>query len=183
MPRQARISRAQVLDATLAIAEQRGLQGVSMRSVAARLDVTPMALYRHVRDKEDLLNGLVERLLAELPIPDRDLPWDERLRAMAQSLRETAARHPDAFVMLLRRPVATPAARRTRDAVYAALADAGLSDELVPRVERLLSTLVIGFAASETGGRFARHDRRTLDADLDWALTQVFGAIESLSSL
>jgi AcrR family transcriptional regulator len=178
VPRQARISRADVLDATLTIAEQHGLQAVSMRSVAARLGVTPMALYHHVRDKEDLLDGLVERLLAELPIPDPGLPWDERLRAMAASLRETAARHPDAFLMLLRRPATTPGARRARDATYAALADAGVPDELIPRLERLLSTFMLGFAASEAAGRFVAHDRAVLDADLDWAQAQVLAALK-----
>ena len=182
MPRQARISRADVLEATLAIAEERGLAAVSMRSVAARLGVTPMALYRHVRDKQDLLDGLVERLLAELPIPDAGLPWDQRLRAMAASLRATAARHPDVFLMLLHRPVMTPAARRTREAVYDALRDGGLSEELIPRVERLLSTFVIGFAASEAGGRFAMHDRRVLDDDIEAGLQAFFAAVERLAT-
>jgi AcrR family transcriptional regulator len=176
MPRAARISRAQVLDATLAIAAERGLAAVSMRAVAARLGVTPMALYHHVRDKQDLLDGLVERLLAELPTPDPDLPWEERLRALARSLRETAARYPDAFLMLLRRPTMTAGAKRVRDTAYAAIRDAGVSEELVPRIERLLSTFTIGFAASEAAGRFAMHDRSVLDADFEWGLSRLFGA-------
>lgn len=162
-----------MLDATLALAEHQGLDAVTMRAVAARLGVTPMALYHHVRDKDDLLDGLVERLLAELPLPDPKLAAEERLRALANSLRETAARHPDAFPMLLRRPATTPAGRRTRDAVYAALRDAGVPTALTARVERLLSTFMIGFAASETGGRFAAYDRAELDADLEWVRSQL----------
>ena len=180
MPRKARISRAQVLDATLAIAEERGLGAVSMRSAARRLGVSPMALYRYVRDKQDLLDGLVERLLAELPIPASDLPWDERLHAMALSLRHTAARHPDAFLMLLQRPVMTEAARLVRDAVYEPLREAGVSEELIPRVERLLSTYTIGFAASEAAGRFAMHDRSVLDADFEWGWTRLLAAFAGL---
>jgi len=176
MPRKARISRAQVLDATLAIAEERGLGAVSMRSVARRLGVTPMALYHYVRDKQDLLDGLVERLLAELPLPAPDLPWDERLHAMAFSLRQAAVRHPDAFLMLLQRPAITAGARLVRDAVYAPLREAGVSEELIPRVERLLSTFTIGFAASEAAGRFAMHDPPVLEADFDWGLTRLLAA-------
>ena len=176
MPRKARISRAQVLDATLAIAEERGLGAVSMRSVARRLGVTPMALYHYVRDKQDLLDGLVERLLAELPLPAPDLPWDERLHAMAFSLRQAAVRHPDAFLMLLQRPAITAGARLVRDAVYAPLREAGVSEELIPRVERLLSTFTIGFAASEAAGRFAMHDPSVLDADFEWGLTRLLAA-------
>jgi AcrR family transcriptional regulator len=164
------------LEETLALAEQQGLDAVSMRAVAQRLGVTPMALYHHVRDKQDLLDGLVERLLTELPIPDPELPWAERLRALATSLRETAARHPDAFLMLFRRPAATPAARRAREAVYVALRDAGAPERLIARLERLLSSFVLGFAASEAGGRFASIDPGRLEGDLEWLLEQVVDA-------
>jgi AcrR family transcriptional regulator len=163
------LTRAQILDATLQIAESDGLNAVSMRAVARRLDVTPMALYNHVEDKQALLDGLVERLLEELPVPDPRLPWQDRLRSLGAGLRATARRHPDAFLMLLRRPATTPASKKRRDLVYEALRDAGVPDRDIPRVERLLRTFMLGFAASEAGGRFAEHDRETLDADLAWA--------------
>jgi AcrR family transcriptional regulator len=167
------LTREQVLDTTLKLAEERGLDGVSMRAVAGRLDVTPMALYRHVGDKQGLLDGLVERLLDELPLPDPTLPWGERLLVLAGGLRSTARRHPDAFLMLLRRPAATPAALRRRDAVYEALHAAGVPGELVPRAERLVNTFILGFAASEGGGRFSQVTTEDLDADLAWAFQHV----------
>jgi AcrR family transcriptional regulator len=179
VPRQARISRERVLQATLEIAEEQGLAAVSMRAVARRVGVTPMALYHHVRDKEDLLDALVERLLTELLVPNPELPWQERLRVLGASLRETAGCHPDAFLMLLRRPATTPGARRARDAIYSALADAGVPRDEIPRVERLISTFMIGFAASEAAGRFAAHGRSVLDADLEWAQAQVLGLLPS----
>src|SRR5215207_6659215 len=98
------ITRAEILDATLDIARSDGLEAVSMRAVARKLEVTPMALYNHVGGKQELLDGLVERLLDELPVPDPRLPCQDRLRALGTSLRATAHRHPDAFLMLLRRP-------------------------------------------------------------------------------
>lgn len=179
MPRQARISREAVLDAALAQAELRGIQAVSVRTVATRLDVTPKALSQHFRDKEDLLDGLVERLLGELPLADPALPWEVRFHAMATSLRATAARYPDAFGMLFRRPATTPGALRAREAIYTTLRDAGVPDALIPRLERLLSTFMIGFAASEAGGRFAAQDRATLDADLEWARSRVARALHA----
>ncbi len=183
MPRPALISREAILDETLALADERGLAAVSMRAVAARLGVTAMSLYHHVRDKDDLLDGLVERLLAELQLPDPSLPGEERLHALARSMRQAAARHPDAFPLLLGRPVATPAALAVRDVAYAALRDAGVPDELVPRAERLLSTFVIGFAASEVGGRFAAHDQAVRDADFEWAWRQIVAGLERSSPL
>ena len=161
------LTRDSILDATLQLAEEQGLAAVTMREVARRLEVTPMALYNHVADKQALLDGLVERLLAEMPRPDPSKPWREQLDTLAGSLRKTAKRYPDAFPMLLRRPATTPAAKRSRDAIYEALRQAGVPDESIPRAERVLSTFMIGFAASEAGGRFAHHSKRDLDRDLD----------------
>jgi AcrR family transcriptional regulator len=178
----ARITRTDVLDATLALAEARGLEAVTMREVARRLGVTPMALYRHVGDKQGLLDGLVERLLDELELPDPAMPWNERLRSLAASLRATARRHPDVFLELLRRPATTPAALRRRDAVYDALRDAGVPEELVPRVELLMNSFILGFAASEGAGRFSQTTTQQLDEDLEWAQTVVLEPLLAMFS-
>jgi hypothetical protein len=71
--------------------------------------------------------------------------------------------------MLLRRPATTPASHTRRELVYDALRDAGVPEDVIPRAERLLSSFMLGFAASEAAGRFAEHERATLDADLAWA--------------
>ena len=68
-----------------------------------------------------------------------------------------ALRHPQIFPLLLQRAAVTPGARRTREVVYAALREAGLAEDDVVQMERLLVTAVLGFAASEAGGRFAAH--------------------------
>lgn len=178
VPRPALISREDILAVTLGLADEQGLAAVTMRAVAARLGVTAMSLYRHVRDKDDLLDGLVERLLADLVLPDDRLPPEERLHELATSLRQTAARHPAAFPLLLGRPVATEAALAVREVGYKALRETGVPDELLPRVERLISTFVIGFAASEVGGRFAAHDQDVRDGDFEWAWQQMIGSLK-----
>jgi AcrR family transcriptional regulator len=154
--------RRQILDAALAIADEQGLEAVSMRAVAHRVGLTPMALYPHVGSKDALLDGLVDRLLAELLPPVGDLPaddWQARLRALGHGLRDLARRHPATFSLLLARPSVTPDAVRATDAVYQCLLDAGVPEPEVPRVERLLSTFVIGYAASEVNGRFSSGTR------------------------
>jgi AcrR family transcriptional regulator len=168
------ISRPAIVEASLAIADERGLAGLTMHAVAQRLGVTPMALYRHVDDKADLLDSVVEALLTELPLPRAELPWEQRLRGLGQAVRMLARRHPAIFPLLLQRPANTPESRRVRDSVVAALEEAGLDPEAARRAERLVSTVILGFAASEAGGRFRGHSRKVLDDDFA-CLEQLIG--------
>jgi len=154
-----------VLATSLTLADEQGLSAVTMQAVADRLGVTPMALYRHVANKADLLDGLVESILEEVPLPDAADPWPGRLAGLAQGTRAAARRHPEIFPLLLQRAAVTPGARRTREAVYGALREAGLTEDDVVQLERLLATVILGFAASEAGGRFAAHSTAELDAD------------------
>jgi AcrR family transcriptional regulator len=167
MGRPARIDRALVLGAALALADQSGLAAVTMQGVAARLGVTPMALYRHVGDKDGLLDGLVERMLTEIEPPEPALTGPEQLETMARALRDVGLRHPSVFPLLLARPAATPEARRVRDSAVRALGEAGTGPDRVAQTERLTSTAVLGFIVSEVSGRFRDHSRAVVDADFE----------------
>jgi AcrR family transcriptional regulator len=145
----------QILDAALDLADAHGLAAVSMRAVAARVGMTPMALYPYVGSKAALLDGMVDRLLGELSLPDRTLDWRERLRLVAHGARRLARQHPAAFPLLFARPAVTPDAVRVVDSLYQALLDAGVPARSVDRVERMVSTFVLGFAVSEVNGRFS----------------------------
>lgn len=161
------LSRDRVLEGALVVAERDGLERLSMRRVARELDVSTMALYRHVTNKDDLLDGVVERLLGELHLPENALAWDQRLRTLAHELRALASRHPGLFGLLLRRRAVGAGATRARESALEALRDAGFDPEAAARRERLLSTMVMGFALSEVAGRFADVD---VDAEFDEAL-------------
>ncbi|MEV0612851.1 TetR/AcrR family transcriptional regulator [Nonomuraea sp. NPDC050404] len=145
----------EILDAALAIADERGLDALSMRAVAERIGVTPMALYGYFRNKDELLDGLVGRLLTGLAPADHGATWEERLRAFAWATRRMAAEHPAVFPLLLFRSSVTPDGVRVVDLIYQALLDAGVPEAQVPRIERLVSTFVLGFAVSEVNGRFS----------------------------
>ncbi len=179
MARPRQVDRSSVLTASLAIADADGLDAVTMRAVADRLGVTPMALYRHVKDKSDLLDGVVERLLDEIPAPAEDQPWDEQLRSMGTALRATARRHPAVFPLLLQLSATTTEALVVRNRVHESLRAAGVPDTDVERLERLMSTMVLGFAVSEACGRFRRHSRRTIDADYERLLEIIALAIDA----
>ncbi|SEG70650.1 transcriptional regulator, TetR family [Actinacidiphila yanglinensis] len=156
--------REEIVEAALAIADERGLGGVSMRAVAQAVGVTPMALYPHVKDKAGLLDAMLGRLLANVgeaaPQLSGSQDWRVRLRAFADTARSLAMGHPWAVTLLFSRPAVTPDAVGTVDLLYGALLDAGVPPGQVPRLERLVSTYVLGWIASESGGRFGPGDPR-----------------------
>lgn len=168
------LNRGRVLDAAARVAAREGLEGLSMRVLARDLGVSPMALYRHVRDKDDLLDGLVARMLGEVRIPARTLPWEARLRALAEEVRALAASEPALFELLLRRPAVEQDALRVRRAVVRALRDAGHGAPAAARLQRLLSTAVFGFALSEVAGRFAGIDA---DEEFEALIDLMLGAV------
>ncbi len=146
----------------MAIADKEGLDAVSMRAVADRVGVTPMALYRHFDNKLALLDDMVERIVTSLR-PERVTgDWAERLTALAHAYRGIAHRHPWSAQLLFSRPSVTPDAVGVTQYVYAALREAGVPEPELPRLERLTTTFVIGYAASEVLGRFTG---RPIDLD------------------
>ena len=155
MPRPPKIDRAVVLATSLALADEHGLDAITMQAVAQRLGVTPMALYRHVSNKADLLDGVVESLLDEIPVPTIGT-WQAKLIAMASALRRIAKRHPTVFPLLLLRPAATEGARALRERVYEGLRAARIAPVHLNDVERIVSTLALGLATGEAAGRFPK---------------------------
>jgi AcrR family transcriptional regulator len=147
--------REAILDAAIAIADESGLDAVSMRTVADRVGVTPMALYPHVGSKGALLDAMQGRILGELlPVTTGGQTGQEQLNTLARAARRLARRHPWAGTLMFSRPSVAPDAVRVTDAIYQALLSAGVPEDEVPRLERLLSTFILGYALSETGGRF-----------------------------
>jgi AcrR family transcriptional regulator len=168
MPRPQLIDRRAVLDTAIRIADERGLAAVTMSAVGSELGVTAMALYRYVPDKAGLLDGMVEHLLAELTLPPAELAPLDRLAALGDGLRAVARAHPNSFPLLLSRPATTDDARIRRDLVIELLDEMGVPTAQQERLERLVSTVVLGFAVSEANGRFANLSRSTIDRD--WTL-------------
>lgn len=138
----------------VSLADERGIGGVSMRAVAERVGVTPMALYPHIGGKTGLLDAMVGRLLAELPPPGEPMDGRHYLREFAHTARKLVQRHPWAAALLFARPAVAPDAVGTVDRIYVALLKMGVPGSEIPRLERMLSTFIIGYAASEAGGRF-----------------------------
>src|ERR1700744_5293713 len=92
-PRRARLSRPLVLQAAVTLADEDGLEGFSMRRLAQELGVVPMALYKHVANKDELLDAMVDIVFGEIESPSIDDDWRSALRRRAISAREALNRH------------------------------------------------------------------------------------------
>lgn len=144
------ISREDIVDAAVAIVDAGGYEEMSIRSLAADLGVAPMSLYRHIRDKDDLLDEVVGQLLARVwrPAVSED-NWQEWIVEAAASLRQFLVTQPAALHVYLRQPVLSPAAVERMDAMMGVLRRAGLDEASARAAYGALHTYTIGFAALE----------------------------------
>jgi AcrR family transcriptional regulator len=151
------LSTARVLQAAVALADDAGLEAFSMRGLAQELGVVPMALYKHVANKEDLLDGMVDIVFSEIELPPGDLDWRSAMRRRAISTREALRRHSWAIGMMeSRRP--GPANLRNHDAVMSCLRRAGFAFEMAIHAYSLLDAYIYGFALQERDTGFATAD-------------------------
>ena len=87
------LSRERVLDAALALADAEGIQRLTMRRLAAELGVEAMTIYYHVPNKNGIFDALVERVIAEIQLPEQGTEWRPALRSLALSAYEVLGRH------------------------------------------------------------------------------------------
>ena len=132
--RRAPLTRERVLKAAIDLADRGGLEALSMRRLGQDLGVDAMALYRHVRDKDDLLDGVVEGVVGEIERPAPSGDWKVDLRGHVMAARRVMLRHPWAPRVLEERGTAGPAALAHINAVLGTMLD-GVSPE---RFRRLL---------------------------------------------
>ena len=158
------ISRDQVVDAAEQAVQDGRYEQMTIRSLAADLGVGPMSLYRHVRDKDDLLVEVTDRLLADSWKPrTRRSNWEAWIAEAAERLRKLLVSQPGALHVYLRRPVVSPAAIDRMDAMLAVLRDAGFDEPLARRAYGAIHTYTIGFSALQA----SRHQSATDDEDAD----------------
>jgi AcrR family transcriptional regulator len=147
--RRARLSRERVLRAAMAVADEGGLEALTMRTIGQRLGVEAMSLYRHVRDKEDTLDGIVDLVFGEIDLPPTGADWKTAMRQRAVSAREALSRHSWAIGLMESRARPGPANMRHHDAVLGTLREAGFSTLNAVRAYNVLNSYVYGFALQE----------------------------------
>ena len=159
------LNRDRVLRAAVELADMVGIEALSMRRLAQELGVVPMALYKHVANKEELLGGMVDAIVGEIDAPDPDAPWKSAVRLRVLSARQVLLRHSWARPVIESRTTATPAVLGYMDGFAGIFLAGGFSVDLTHHVMHALGSRMWGFtqelfddpAGQAAGGQAEMH--------------------------
>jgi AcrR family transcriptional regulator len=143
------LSRDRVLRAAIELADAAGVEALTMRRLGEDLGFEAMSLYRHVANKEDLLDGMLDLVLAEWQLPDGEGDWTEAIRTSANSVHDALRRHRWAAQLLMTGSHIRPARLRYMDRLLGKLRDAGFDAETTYHVYHLLDGYIFGFSLWE----------------------------------
>lgn len=138
------LTRERIVAAALELVDQQGLDALSMRRLGAALGVEAMSLYHHVDNKDDVLDGVLDRILAEVELPPDDGPWQDRVRALVRAWRKVALRHPEAFALVDTRPIRSVEGYAPLESAFRILSDAGMSPAAALDAFGVSAALVLG---------------------------------------
>jgi AcrR family transcriptional regulator len=143
------LSPERVLLAAVKLADDVGVHELSMRKLGESLGVEAMSLYNHIANKDDLLDGMVDLVFSEIPVPVANTDWRPAMRERAIAVRAALNRHPWAIGLMESRRRPGAETLRHHDAVLGCLRRAGFSVELAAHAYSLLDSYIYGFVLNE----------------------------------
>jgi AcrR family transcriptional regulator len=143
------LTRERVLQAAVALADDSGIESLTMRKLGQALGVEAMSLYHHVANKDALLDGMVDLVFGEIEFPAAGADWKTAMRQRAISARAALRRHPWAVALMESRRTPGPANLGHHDAVLGCLRQAGFPVALAAHAYSLLDAYIYGFALQE----------------------------------
>jgi AcrR family transcriptional regulator len=143
------LNRDRVLRTALELADASGVEALTMRRLGDQLGFEAMSLYRHVASKSDLLDGMLDLVLGEWELPDRQADWREAIRASASSVHDALRRHPWSAQLLMTGSHVRPARLAYMDRLLATLREAGFDANASYSVYHLLDGYIFGFTLWE----------------------------------
>ncbi|MET0765323.1 MAG: TetR/AcrR family transcriptional regulator [Blastococcus sp.] len=135
--------------AATALADAGGIESLTMRRLGDELGVEAMSLYKHVRNKDDLIDGMTDAVFAEIELPSGTSGWRTAMRERAVSVRAALTRHPWATPLMQSRTSPGPATMRHHDTVIGSLRTAGFSMALTAHAFSALDSYIYGFALQQ----------------------------------
>jgi AcrR family transcriptional regulator len=181
-PVRAPLSRDGVVVAALAIADRDGIGALTMRALATELGVKPMSVYHYVRDKDEILDALVDAVFAEVEPIAPERPWRDALAGRTRSMRAVLRRHPWAIGLMESRVNAGPASLAHHDAVLGVMRRAGFTVEAAAQSYALLDSYAYGFALQEVSLPFDGPDS-VADVAADFELLLADGSYPHLAEM
>lgn len=143
------LSKERVVRAAVELADQGGLDALSMRKLADELGVAAMSLYYYFPNKNELITGMVDLVFAEIELPSIEVEWKTAMRQRALSTRSALNRHRWAVGLMESREMPGPASIRVHDTVLGYLREAGFSIEMTIQAYSLLDAYIYGYALQE----------------------------------
>lgn len=140
------LSRDRILRTAVALADEGGLESISMRRIAQELGVVPMALYKHVANKDELLDGMIDVVVGEIDPPIEGADWRTTMRERILSARRAQLRHPWASRVLESRGEPSPAVIGYLDSMMGVLLAGGFSIELMHHALHVMGSRILGFS-------------------------------------
>jgi AcrR family transcriptional regulator len=178
MPRQG-LDRTRVFSAALEIVDRDGLERLTMRHLAAELGVEAPSLYKHVRGKDDLLDGVAEVIYGAVQVPPSDDEWPERVAAHARAFRSVLLAHPNAISVVAMRPVASLATLEMMERLLDELVRSGWDLDGAFSVLDTVVSFVVGVALTELSGELARRTTGELDDATAMSFAHQFPLVEA----
>ena len=143
------LNRERVFHAAVALADERGLESLTMRALGEELGVEAMSLYYYVANKDELLDGMVDLVYGEIELPSREADWKTAMRQVATSVHEAFSRHRWAITLMETRTRPGPANLRHHDSVIRTFREASFSIKQAIHAFSVLDSYISGFALQE----------------------------------
>jgi AcrR family transcriptional regulator len=140
-----------VLRAAISLADERGIESVTMRKLAQELGVEAMTLYYYVANKDEILGGIVDAVVSEIELPSPGADWKAAIRRTAISAHEVLLRHEWAASLLLSGPGVSLSRLRYMDSILGSLREGGFSAEMTDHAYHALDSHIMGFTLWEVG--------------------------------
>jgi AcrR family transcriptional regulator len=161
------LTRDQILAAALELADEGGVESISMRRLGQVLGFEAMSLYHHVANKGDVLDGILDLVLAETETPSLEEEWDAAVRKSAISVHQAFRRHSWAATLVMSPSHIRPARLRYMDALLGRLRAAGFSADETYHVYHVLDGHIFGFTLWQNSHSFAAEQMPNLETMLE----------------
>lgn len=159
------LSAESIVEAALELADAQGLQAVTMRAVGARLGAAAMSLYRHVPNKDALLELMADRVLAKLPCPDPDAPWQGEIHGFFLAFHDLLLEHPAVAQVMIEMALAGPELSMRGEQVLACLLGGGLDEPTAAQAITAFTWHTVGGSLYAIARRNPQHEDRSIRLD------------------